>query len=112
MNPPFNEDLVRQDKMPDGKMYLKVSRGWISWFTGVTGNGASFSPTVGGSPFTYQNTTNTKLQAFVIGGTVSSLQYSRNNVTFFTYTGPIVLGPGDYLKITYTVLPTLTVFPI
>jgi hypothetical protein len=40
------------------------------------------------------------------------LQYSRNNVTFFTYTGPIILGPGDYLKITYTVLPTLTVFPI
>jgi hypothetical protein len=104
-NPPFNENIIDDSK--------RVARGWITWFTSVSGGGAVSTPTVGASPFTYKNGTIIRQQVLVTGGTVSSVQLSRDNSTFVTLpANQAVLFPGDYLKITYTVLPTLTVFPI
>jgi hypothetical protein len=105
MNPPFNDDLIDQAK--------RVSRGWVAWFTSVTGGGKTSTPTVGASPFTYKNVTQVKQQVFVTGGTVSAVAISRDNVTFLTLpANQAILFPGDYLKITYTVLPTLTIYPV
>ena len=109
MNPPFNEDLVDERK--------RVNRGWISWFTGVAGGGKITQPVVGGSPFTYRNTTIFKQQAILTGNALSALAISRDNATFYalatTLGMPVLLFPGDYLKITYGgSAPTLTVIPV
>lgn len=105
MNPPFVQALVDNIN--------HVGREWITWFQFATGGGKATQPAVGGSPFTFQNTTLYRQQATVTGGTVASIQYSRDNSNYFTLTSNhIVLYPGDYLKITYSVLPTLTIFPV
>jgi hypothetical protein len=105
MNPPFNANLIDQAQ--------KVARDWAAWFQGVTGGGKITTLTAGVSPYTYQNTSNSKQQIIVTGGTVSSVQYSRDNLTFYVLPAyQIVLFPGDYLKITYTVAPTLVIAPI
>jgi hypothetical protein len=108
MNPPFNEILTDDRKF--------VSRGWIAWFTSITGGGKITQPTVGSSPFTYQNTTNLRQQIVLTGGTVSAVQFSRDNSNFYTLTAtsgvPVTLLSKDFLKITHTGAPTMTVIPI
>lgn len=105
MNPPFNDDITDDKK--------RVTRGWVSWFQFQTGGGKVTQPAVGGSPFTYRNTTQIRQEALVTGGTVSSVQFSRDNINFYTCPGnQTVMLPGDYLKITWSGLPTLTIIPI
>jgi hypothetical protein len=109
MNPPFVEDLTNKAN--------KVSVPWISWFQFATGGGKVSQPAVGGSPFTYHNTTIFKQQAILSVNAISNLQVSRDNSTFYTLSTtlgtPVTLFPGDYLKITYGgSAPTLTIIPI
>lgn len=68
---------------------------------------------VGGSPYLYQNNSDFDMDALVAGGTVSAVAFSRDGVTFYTVatTGLVRLNPGDFLRITFTVLPTLTLIP-
>jgi hypothetical protein len=72
------------------------------------------TPTVGASPYTYQNTTGIQSVVSITGGTVSQVAISRDNSTFYQTAGAtnthVVLGVNDYVKITYTVAPTLKVF--
>lgn len=66
----------------------------------------------GASPYTLQNTTSCDQLVMVAGGTVSSVVYSRDGSTFNntgSVAGQFVVFPGDYLKITYSVAPTITV---
>lgn len=69
--------------------------------------------TVWASPFTWKNTTLNPIQYYVSWGTVNPIAISKDNTTFVTQstaTGYIwTLAPGDYLKVTYTVLPTITI---
>jgi len=103
--PPFHTQIVSDTK--------KVSKEWTSWFQGVAGGGKITQPTVGASPFVYQNTTNIRQQVIVTGGTVSATAVSRDGTNYYTLAvNQAVLFSGDYLKITYTVLPTLTVIPV
>jgi hypothetical protein len=72
--------------------------------------------TVGASVFTYQNTTNYDAEVLVNGGTVSLIEFTRNNTTFYTVgstTGfKMRLAPADRLRVTYSVIPTMTLIPM
>jgi predicted Rossmann-fold nucleotide-binding protein len=69
---------------------------------------ASAAVAVGASPFDYKVPGTGAV--IVTGGTVTALSYGRNGT--FTALGVIVgiipLSKGDTLRITYTVLPTVT----
>ena len=70
-------------------------------------------PAVGGSPFTYQNTTGFTVNAVASGGTTVACSVSRDNITYYPFSGTAVtLGRNDYLRITYVVAPTLAIFPL
>jgi hypothetical protein len=68
--------------------------------------------TVGASPFTYECQYNGAL--IVSGGTVSAIAYSRDNVTYYATgatAGMFPMSANDYIKITYTVAPTVIFAP-
>lgn len=68
---------------------------------------------VGASPFTFQNTTPGNV--IVSGGTVSSIEVSRNRGEFINaglLSGMYFLSPGDSFRVTYAVTPTMTWVPI
>jgi len=107
--PPFHTQIVSDTK--------KVSKEWTSWFQGVSGGGKVFQPSVGGSPYVYQNTTQVRQQAIVSVNTITGLALSRDGTNYYAMStvlgNAVVLFPGDYLKITYGgSAPTLTIFPI
>ncbi len=62
------------------------------------------------SPFDLINTTYKPLRFVISGGTVSSITYSRDGSTFDSTgltAGSFEVAPGDRLRITYTVAPTI-----
>lgn len=70
--------------------------------------------TPGASPYTYQNTNTYPADVIVNGGTVSAIAFSRDNTTFYTVgltNGMFALSPYDFLRVTYTVAPTMTLVP-
>ena len=72
------------------------------------------SITVGASPYTYQNTNTYPADVIVNGGTVSAIAFSRDNATFYTVgltSGIFALSQYDFLRVTYTVAPTMTLVP-
>ena len=70
--------------------------------------------TVTASPFTYQNTTVFNGDVIISGGTVSNIEFTRNNTIFYTVgfiEGVLRLSPSDRVRVTYTVAPTMTLVP-
>lgn len=70
--------------------------------------------TPGASPYTYQNTSGRPGDMIVSGGTVSAIAFSRNNATFYSVggvSGVFPLSAYDFLRVTYTVAPTMTFIP-
>lgn len=70
--------------------------------------------TPGASPYTYQNTNTYPVDVIVNGGTVSAVAFSRDNATFYTVgqiNGVFALSPYDFLRVTYTLVPTMTLVP-
>jgi hypothetical protein len=71
--------------------------------------------TVTASPFSYQNTSAFYDEDVIVQvGTVSSIQFTRDNVTFNdvgVIAGMFRLSPGDRLKITYSSAPTMILIP-
>ena len=69
---------------------------------------------VGASPFTYLNASGYALTAVVQGGTVSDIALGRGGA-FTTCAGAtgaqVLLSPGDSVRLTYSVLPTLNLIP-
>ena len=68
----------------------------------------------GSSPWTYQNTAGGGVSVVVTGGTVSQIGVSRDNSTYDSWAptaGQFYLAPGDYLQITYSVAPTVAIYP-
>lgn len=77
--------------------------------------GTTFGVTPTGSPFTYENVSQTAQTVMVSGGTVLTIAVSRDGTNFILaglLGGQYVLIPGDDLRITYLVAPTLTVIPL
>ena len=74
------------------------------------------TPTVTASPFVYKNTDNRPQLVTISGGTVSAIARSRgDNATYVAIpstSGEFIVPPGDFLKITYTSAPTVTVTPM
>jgi len=72
---------------------------------------AQTAQTVTASPFTWTNTSGRPQLAIINGGTVSAVTIKRGagaNLGVFTASNnAILLGPGDLIVITYTVLPSL-----
>lgn len=67
------------------------------------------SPTT--SPMTIQNTTSSNIEIFVSGGIVTAIQFSRDGTTWVSCgitSGMCLLNPRDYVRITYSVSPTIT----
>ena len=90
-------------------------------FLGVPGR---FLPPVGvtpgASPYTYQNTSGRPGDMIVAAnananvGAVSAIAFSRDNVTFYSFgliAGVFPLSEYDFLRVTYTVAPTMTFIP-
>lgn len=74
---------------------------------------ASTGIVVGGSPFSFQSTVPGVVN--VSAGTVSLIEISRDGTNFLTTAllgGMFLLGPGDFIRITYVVAPTMTWFPL
>lgn len=85
----------------------------------VTVNGMVMGPrtalTFSSSPATIQNTTANRLMVVLSGGTVTTIEFSRDGITFDTVGllgGQFVLNPGDQLRVTYVVAPTGACYPV
>lgn len=79
-------------------------------FADVSGVPSRHVLTPGASPFAYQNLGLAPVMISVSGGTVSDISASRDNSTYDTTgqtAGMFRVEPGDYLKVTYTVVPTM-----
>jgi len=69
--------------------------------------------TVTASPMTY--TAIIRGQAHVDGGTVSVIEFSRNGTDWYdtgVTTGFVTMDRGDQLRVTYSVPPDITYFPM
>lgn len=84
----------------------------VSIYNAVTQglNQAGESLAVDASPLTYQAVI--KGQAFVMGGAVSAIEYSRDGTNYFPAVSPVQMAQKDYLRVTYSVAPTITFFPM
>lgn len=68
-----------------------------------------------GSPFVYQNSGIWPENVIVTGGTVTAIAFSRDGVSYMPtgiLGGTLMLGPKDYIKVTYLVAPTMTGCPL
>jgi hypothetical protein len=66
--------------------------------------------TPGASPYTFTNSLSTDVDIIVSGGTVTAIDFSRDGVTFLLcglLGGMYRLNPGDRLRVTYAVVPTM-----
>lgn len=106
MSLPRESDLVL-DK--DGRF----AQPWFRFFQRLDGKGpAAAAQTVGTSPATLSFSKNGFIT--VQGGTVSLIEYRRGTSGTFTnigvIAGPVPVRNGDSVRITYTVVPTVTFF--
>lgn len=77
------------------------------------GSRITISPT--GSPYSYVNNTGQHLLVTISGGTVTTIEISRDGLVFDLLgllAGPYVLAPGDRLRVTYILAPTMTAYPL
>src|SRR5260221_8223336 len=85
----------------------------------VTVNGMVMGPrsaiAFSSSPTTIQNTTANRLMVVLASGTVTTIEFSRDGVTFDAVGllgGQFILNPGDSLRVTYVVAPTGSCYPV
>lgn len=92
-----------------------TSKDWFFFWSGLfrgLAPAAEVPVTVGASPFSYSAPV--KGSVIVNGGTVSAIAFSRDGTTFYTTgqtAGMFTLNAQDRLRVTYTVLPTMTFVP-
>ena len=92
-----------------------TSKDWFFFWAGLYNGLAPAIETAitpGASPYTYSAPV--KGSVIVSGGTVSAIDFSRDGSTFYTTgqtAGMFTLNAQDRLKVTYTVVPTMTFVP-
>lgn len=108
-------DLTRQLTIKGDASSLEFFR-FLRQLTQIVNFGGRLGPpaaqTVTASPYVYINNTANDQSEIVQGGTVSKIEYSRNGGSFIdvgTVAGMFALSPLDSLRVTYTVVPTITV---
>lgn len=116
-NPPRVGQKIADVSQEGGGLVAKMSF-WMQQCLYLLGRNPTTTvanQAVGASPYTYQNTGDFDVSAVVSGGTVSAVAFSRDGASFFTISSAtnasVLLNPGDYVRVTYTVLPTLTLIP-
>ncbi len=69
--------------------------------------------TPSGSPYSYTNSTDYDEDVIVRGGTVSAVEHGRGGSyeSVGVVAGMFRLSPGDVLRVTYTVAPTMRLVP-
>jgi len=103
--PAANSPIVTGDgQTPSSAWY----RFWASFNSAP---GAAQTVAVGASPFSY--TANANGVLIVSGGMVSAIAVTRGRVTVSAgvIAGAIPVSTGDLIKVTYSVLPTMTFLP-
>lgn len=68
---------------------------------------------IGASPAVYQAII--RGQSHIVGGNVSAVEFSRNGTTWYDtglVEGFVEMDARDHLRITYSVAPTVTFFPM
>lgn len=65
-----------------------------------------------GSPFTYQNTSHQRQEVVISGGTVLTIEFSRDGTTFDPIGAQFVLNPYDRVRVTYLLPPNIAVYPL
>jgi hypothetical protein len=88
---------------------------WFNFWSGMlqgqpTGNISALIPGV--SPYSYQATQGGSV--VISGGTVSIVELSRDGVAYYATgqtSGMFPVSMGDVLRVTYTVVPTMTFVP-
>jgi hypothetical protein len=72
-----------------------------------------FTVTVGASPFYYTNTSDTEVDAVIVGGTVSAADFTRDGSNFYSVSvrSMIRLSPYDSVSISYSFIPDLIIIP-
>lgn len=68
-----------------------------------------------GSPASVQNMSSTRLMFLISGGNVSAIEFSRDGTIFDlvgSLGGQFILNPGDWLRIGYSLAPTVVYYPI
>lgn len=96
-----------------GRVVAKMGL-WLQQYLSLMGRDPSpavVAVTVGGSPFMWQNTRDYDVDAIVSGGTVSEVAFSRDGVAFYPVGSTVRLNPGDSVRITHTVAPSLHLVP-
>jgi hypothetical protein len=108
--PTFDQDILAPN--PSG---AKTTASWYRFFQDLstgTPPAAETPITVNASPFIYQAMS--MGQVIISGGTVSDISYSRTPGVFYSTgqtSGVITLSANDVLKVTYSVIPTMTFMP-
>ena len=72
------------------------------------------SLTPGASPWTWQSPYGGDVRVLIASGTITGLAFSRDGTTYYPMdlkAGQVTLSQGDFLQITYTVVPTVTAVP-
>ncbi len=99
--------------LADGK---HTQKDWYFFWAGLY-NGlppaAEVAVTPGVSPYIYSAPVRGSL--IITGGTVSAIDFSRDGITFYSVgqtSGMFLLCATDQLRITYTVVPTVTFVPV
>ena len=85
----------------------------------ATVNGVAVGPrntvSLGSSPCKFQNTSACKMSFIVTGGTVTTIEMSKDDSTYDVVgllAGQQILAPGDWMRITYVLAPSVTYTPI
>lgn len=107
------------NSLPNYPVPLEVgkhtSKDWYFFWSGLWRGlppAAEVAVTPGASPYTYSAAV--RGSVIVSGGTVSAIAFSRDGVTFYNVgqvAGMFLLNAADQLRITYTVVPTVTFVP-
>lgn len=116
---PVNRPRVGQkiaDVMSEGGGLVAKMSLWLQQYLAQVGRNPTntvAAQVVGPSPYTYTNDGDFDVDALITGGTVSALAFTRDGVSFYAVnTNELIrLNPGDAVRVTYTVLPALTLIP-
>lgn len=90
--------------------HLTLSQYSNTYFRSIT---AFSNLTPSGSPYSYTNSGTTDVDVIVRGGTVSLVEIGRSASyeSVGVVAGMFRLSPGDILRVTYTVAPTMRLIP-
>ena len=116
-DPPIYTPFERDGKISDlWRDWVRQVNAAINRTGQVTQGGARVVSTItlGASPYVYQSPFGGDVRLLIAGGTGVTLQMSRDNVTYYSLgvaAGQITLSQGDFLKITYTIAPSVIAVP-